>query len=259
MRIVTWNVNSLKARREVVEAFLDAETPDVLCMQELKLETDAVPVEIFETRGYEVAVHGQKQFNGVAIASKLPLTDIHRGLTPADEGQARLIAATVAGVHIVNLYCPQGQSEDSPKFAYKLAFYDALLAWLRDHHEETDELLVTGDLNIAPERDDVWDPGEFENVPSFHPLEHERWAKLIAWGLRDVVYPRLPDNPKLRYTYWDYRGMAFRFNRGMRIDHHLASPALAKRVIDAGVLRDWRRKREGRTPSDHAPLTLTIG
>lgn len=259
MRIVTWNVNSLNARRELVERYLDEEAPDVLCVQELKLDTDAVPTEVFSDRGYHVAVHGQPQWNGVLIASKTPLDDVHVGLPAGDQGQSRVIAATVDGVRVVNLYCPQGGSADSDKFPYKLSFYDALIDWIAKAHTPDQPLVVTGDLNIAPDPDDVWDVEEFVNVPTYHPLEHERWQRLVAWGLRDAVKERLPDNPKERFSFWDYRGMAFRLNHGMRIDHFLVTAPVEPRVTAAGIQRDWRKKRDGLTPSDHAPVFLDLG
>ncbi|MCB9506510.1 MAG: exodeoxyribonuclease III [Myxococcales bacterium] len=257
MRVVTWNVNSLNARGALVERYLDAERPDVLCIQELKLDTDAVPRELFEARGYEVAIFGQPQWNGVMIASLRGLADVERGLPAADEGQSRLIAATVDGVRIVNLYCPQGGAADSPKFPYKLRFYDALIEYVRglDLAQPT---LVVGDLNVAPAAADVWDPAALVDVPSFHPLEHERWGALIEAGLVDVVEPRLPDDPKERFTFWDYRGMAFRFNQGMRIDHILASAAAAERVVAAAPQRTWRKKQGDQTPSDHAPVFVDL-
>ena len=130
MKIVTWNVNSLKARGPYVEAFLDAVQPDILAIQELKLATDKVPTEIFTSRGYHLAIHGQKQWNGVLLASKKEITDIYRGLPDGDEGQSRLVAATIEGIRFVNLYCPQGSEETSDKYRYKLKFFDRLLSWL---------------------------------------------------------------------------------------------------------------------------------
>lgn len=258
MRIVTWNVNSLNARREFVELYLDEEAPDVLCVQELKLDTPDVPVEVFTSRGYEVAVHGQPQWNGVAIASKRGLSDVHMGLPEGDDGQSRLIAATIEGTRVVNLYCPQGGSADSDKFPYKLGFYDALIDWVAAEHTPDQPLVVTGDLNVAPDEDDVWDPAEFVDVPTRHPEELARWAKLVSWGLTDVVKPRLPKNPKERFSFWDYRKACFRFNRGMRIDHFLLTDPLLPRVAAAGVQRDWRKKKEGLTASDHAPVFLDL-
>lgn len=255
MQIVTWNVNSIKARSEFVALYLDERaSPDILCIQELKLEDERVPRDLFEERGYHVASHGQKRWNGVLIASKTPLEDVTRGF-PEDEGEARLIAATTAGLRIVNLYCPQGQSADSPKFAYKLGFFDGLLAWLEASCDTTQPLVVCGDINIAPRPQDIFDPEGFAGVPSFHPLEHERWQKLLDLGLHDAVVPHITDNT---YSFWDYRGGAFRFNRGMRIDHHLVSAPILERVEGAWIDRDMRKKRRGLTPSDHAPVGITL-
>lgn len=254
MKIVTWNVNSLKARREFVEGWLDANMPDVLCLQELKLDTDAVPVEMFEERGYHVAMHAQKQWNGVLIASRTPLEEVHQGL-PQDEGQARLVAATTAGLRIVNLYCPQGQSVSSPKFKYKLRFYAGLRRWIRKNHSPEDPLVVLGDLNIAPTADDVWDEFRMDGIPSFHPKEHVEWRKLEQWGLTDAVKPHVPAGA---YSFWDYRGGAFRMNQGMRIDHILVTAPLLPRVQDAWIDRDARKKRDGLTASDHAPVGVEL-
>lgn len=258
MKVVTWNVNSLNARGEYVQRYLDAEDPDILCVQELKLASEKVPVELFESRGYQVAVHGQPQWNGVLIASKAGLDDVHMGLPNGDDGQSRLVAATIAGVRYVNLYCPQGGSADSEKFPYKLAFYDALIDWTRAELERNRTLVMLGDLNVAPQPDDVWDPEQFVDVPSHHPEELKRWAELVGLGLEDVVYPRLPSNPKERFSFWDYRGMSFRFNKGMRIDHVLVTDDVADRVRSARVVRDWRKKKDGLTPSDHAPVEVVL-
>ena len=255
MNIVTWNVNSLKARAEFVARYLDSEQPDVLAIQELKLTADNVPTEIFAQRGYHLAIHGQKQWNGVLLASRTPIEAIHTGLPDGDEGQARLVAGTTGGIRFVNLYCPQGQSEESPKFAYKLSFFRALNAWLRAEHQASDALVVLGDINIAPTRDDLWDPDAFTNVPSFHPAEHEQYADLLAFGLEDVVLPHVEPGT---YSFWDYRSARFRYNHGMRIDHILATTSVAARVTGGGVHRQWRKKVDGMTASDHAPVFATL-
>ncbi len=256
MKIVTWNVNSLKARHDYVEGYLDTAKPDVLCLQELKLQTDAVPRELFESRGYHLAIHGQKQWNGVLIASKSPLTDVVCGLPGGDEGESRLVAATVDGIRIVDLYCPQGQTEDSPKFAFKLRFYAALQSWLAEHLDPASPWIVLGDLNIAPNEDDVWSPEAFENVPTFHPKEHEAWARLCALGLVDVVRPHLTTGR--HFSFWDYRGAAFRFNQGMRIDHILVTEPVRARVRSGWIDRDFRKKRDGSKASDHAPVGIEL-
>ena len=251
LSIVTWNVNSLKARADYVARFLDAESPDILAIQELKLATDKVPRDLFESRGYHLAIHGQKQWNGVLIASKEPITDQMSGLPEADEGQARLVACTTSGLKLVNLYCPQGQNTDSPKFPYKLSFFDALNDWLRENYRPDEDLIVLGDINIAPTADDLWDPAAFEGVPSFHPKEHERWQTMMDFGLEDAVLPHIE---KGTYSFWDYRMGRFRYNHGMRIDHILVTPSVMEQVVDAGVMRSWRKKVDGMTASDHAPV-----
>ena len=262
MLVVSWNVNSLKVRAEYVSMFLDAVQPDVLGLQELKLDAPAVPIEIFESRGYHVAMCAQKQWNGVLLASKTPLEDIVTGLSPADQDQARLVAATTRGVRFVNLYCPQGQSVESEKFPYKLGFYDALIEWLPTDADLTSPVVVMGDLNIAPEDRDIYDTSKFEGIPSFHPEEHARWARLVELGFEDTMVAHLDPGT---YSFWDYRGGAFRFNKGMRIDHVLATKPMAELTQDAWVERDWRKvkpvKRDDGTveklkPSDHAPVAV---
>ena len=255
MRIVTWNVNSLKAREDYVGLFLDQVSPDVLCVQELKLETSKVPAELFEVRGYHLAIHGQKSWNGVLIASRTPLADVARGFPDFDEGQARAIAATTAGIRFLNLYCPQGQSVESPQFPYKLAFFDGLRRWLDSRASPDEPLAVLGDLTVAPRPEDVWSVEQLAGVPSYHPDEHARWAALMDYGLEDAVAPRIAPGT---FSYWDYRGGAFHRNMGLRIDHILLTAPLAARVTTASVARDWRKKKQGLTASDHAPVMLEL-
>ncbi len=255
MRIVTWNVNSLKARHDFVAAYLDSERPDVLCLQELKLEDSQVPRELFTDRGYTLAVHGQRQWNGVLIASQTPLVDVHCGLPNGDEGDARLVAATTAGVRLVNVYCPQGQSVESPKFQYKLGFFDALIDWLPRTVSASQPGLLLGDLNIAPQPDDVYNVEAFTNVPTYHPDEHARWARLLDLGFADVSKPWLAPGT---YSFWDYRAGAFSRDNGMRIDHLLATAPLAARVRGSRVLRSWRKNQGELRASDHAPVEITI-
>lgn len=254
-RIITWNVNSLRVRADLVALLLDEERPDVLCLQELKLPEARVPRDLFRERGYALAIHGQPTWNGVLIASRLPMGQVERGLPAGDEGQARFVAASVAGLRLVNLYCPQGQHAESPKFAYKLKFYDALLDWLRREVQPGDPLLITGDLNIAPQARDLWDPEAWLGVPTFHPAEHARWRRMLEWGLADVAEPHLPPGT---YSFWDYRRASFHLNRGLRIDHFLASAPVATRVGSARVLRSWRKKRGELKASDHAPVELVL-
>ena len=255
MELLTWNVNSLKAREQFVGEYLDEVQPDVICLQELKQTEDAVPKGLFEERGYKLAIHGQRQWNGVLIASKKPISNVVKGLPDGDEGQSRLIACQIEDLKLVNLYCPQGQAEDSPKFQYKLRFFQKLRQWISENYTPDDNLLIVGDLNIAPLKTDVWDVGAFKNVPTYHPLEHEEWKELLSFGLEDVVHPHIEPG---QFTFWDYRGAKFRENKGMRIDHMLATKTVAAWVRGASIDREARKKRKGLAPSDHAPVLVTL-
>ncbi|MCB9758508.1 MAG: exodeoxyribonuclease III [Alphaproteobacteria bacterium] len=252
MRIVTWNINSLNVRKDHVAAYLDRVAPDVLCLQELKMTEGKVPRSLFESRGYQLAILGQKTYNGVLIASKADITDVERGYAPADRGQARLIAGTVDGVRIVNAYCPQGQDVDSEKFEYKLDFFDELLEWIAPQIELGEPFILTGDINIARQPDDVWSVAEMTDQVSYHPEEHARFDALLEVGLVDAVKPHLPPHT---FTFWDYRQASFQRGRGMRIDHFLVTPAVNTRVVRAWVDVDERRKDK---PSDHAPVVLEL-
>ncbi len=258
MRIFTWNVNSIIARQPLLERLLDAERPDVIGLQELKTTDDRVPMQVFESRGYHVLCHGQRQYNGVLLASRTPLLTTGVGLAVGDEDQARLCHATITtaagdSFHVVNLYCPQGATADSEKFAYKLRFYDALLDWLGPLPKA--RMIVLGDLNIAPEPRDIWDPVAMAAVPSFHPLEHQRWRALCGLGLSDAVASRVAPGT---YSFWDYRSLAFPRNEGMRIDHILVGDGVRGAVRGAGILRSFRKKIDGMSASDHAPVWIEI-
>lgn len=255
VKLVTWNVNGIRARKEYLEMYVDACAPDVLCVQEIKALPDVVPIEIFTNRGYTCVFQGQKGFNGVLIASKLPMENVHMGLEGGDDGQARLIGCTVAGIHIVNLYCPQGQSADSPKFVYKKAFYDTLISWVQTKHTPTDDLILLGDFNIAPFAHDLFNPALFVNVPTFHPEEHDRWNQLLEWGLQDLSTGFLPPGS---FTFWDYKQWAFQKNRGMRIDHFVGTASILPRVQDVVVRKDFRSPINDLTPSDHAPVEMIL-
>lgn len=255
MKIVTWNINSIKVRAEFVGMYLDKESPDVLCLQELKLSGDKVPRAVFEDRGYHLAVHAQKTWNGVLIASRQPIHDVIEGLGDAEEGQARMVVGTTHGIRIINLYCPQGQSADSPKFHYKLRFYEALREWIEDEVDLSVPTIVCGDLNIAPTADDIWDPFSMDGVPSFHPAEHEEWELLLELGLHDAVREHVAPGT---YSFWDYRGGAFHRGMGMRIDHILVSEPLRSRVEGAWIDRNERKKKGDLKPSDHAPVGIVL-
>lgn len=252
MLVVTWNVNSLKARAQHVADLLDRVSPSVLCMQELKQEDHAVAREIFEDRGYHLQTHGQRTYNGVAIASKLPMRDVRTGF-PGDQGESRFIHAVVDGVRILNLYCPQGRAVDDEKFQYKLSFYDHLIQWVADNVDPDEPFVMTGDLNIAPEPDDVYSVERMTNQVSYHPLEHARFQALLDWGLVDASKPYLPARS---FTFWDYRMNCWKRDVGFRIDHFLVTAPVLARVQGSRVLRDERGKERA---SDHAPVTLHLG
>ena len=252
MQIATWNVNSIKARHEHLEAWLDRRRPDVVCLQELKSIEAKLPVALFTSRGYQLEALGQPTYNGVAIASLRPITDVERGLPEGDEGQARVISGVIDGVRVVCAYCPQGSEVESPKFAYKLRFFDALIPHIAARLA-CGPLILAGDINIAPLPDDVWDDVEMKDQVSYHPLEHERFRALEGLGLIDVVKPRLAPRT---FTFWDYRELSFRRKRGMRIDHLLVTADVAARVTGAGVDIEERKKEK---PSDHAPVWISLG
>jgi len=253
MRITSWNVNSVRARLPRILAWLAEAQPDVLCMQELKCMDEQFPVEPFEDLGYNVAVFGQKSWNGVAIVSRSPISGVIRGIPDENDSQSRGMAAICGGVFVMNLYVPNGQSVDSDKYPYKLQWLDGLLAWLDDETTPEDDVVMCGDFNIAPEDCDVYDPEAWRDQVLCTAPERERFRRLIDWGLTDAL--RHFDSSDKAYTWWDYRAAMFRRGLGMRIDHHLVSRSVLERAT--GVEID-REARKGEKPSDHAPVTLVL-
>ena len=254
MRIVTWNVNSIRTRLPRCLALLARHRPDVLCLQETKVADGEFPSAPFEAAGYRATLHGQKTYNGVAILSRSEVENVQRGI-PDGEGdeQARLLAATVGGVRVVNVYVPNGESVDSPKFPYKLRWLERLAAWLRQTADPSKPLLVCGDFNIAPEDRDVHDPERWRGQVLFHPEEHKRLRSLCDWGLLDLLRGKHPE-PGI-FTWWDYRMGSFHRGWGLRIDLLLGSPPLAGRCSEVSVDREERKESTGEgKPSDHAPV-----
>jgi exodeoxyribonuclease-3 len=253
MKIAAWNVNSLKVRLPQLLDFLATRQPDVVCLQETKLTDDAFPVADLETAGYRVAFAGQKTYNGVAIVSRSEPTDVLIGIPNLEDEQQRVISATVDGVRIVCVYCPNGQSLDSDKYPYKLAWFDALAAWLKVELARFPKLAVLGDYNIAPEDRDVHDPEAWKDSVLVSAPERERFQALLALGLKDSF--RLFEQPEKTFSWWDYRMMGFRRNHGLRIDHILLSPPLAAACTSSTIDRDMRKLER---PSDHAPVVAEI-
>jgi exodeoxyribonuclease-3 len=255
LRIATWNVNSLAARMPRVLAWLQSAAPDVLCLQETKATEATFPSAELEALGYSSAADGDGPYNGVAILSRVGLDELSRGF-PGEPGfpdpERRSIAATCGGVRVWSVYVPNGRTLDSPHYAYKLAWLEALTAAVGEQLAGGAPLAVCGDFNVAPSDADVWDRSAF--VGSTHVSEPERAAiaKLLALGLTDVQPRALKGEP---YTYWDYRAGMFHKGEGMRIDLVLLSSALAGDVSDAYVDRDARK---GSKPSDHAPVVVDV-
>ncbi len=255
MRIATWNVNSLKVRMPRVEEWVAYARPDVLCLQETKLSDSAFPHLAFSALGYESVHHGDRQWNGVAILSRIGIDDVVDGFaSPLEpDSETRILTARCGSVLVTSVYVPNGRALDSDHYAYKLAW----LAKLRDHVDHlgrpNQPLAVCGDFNIAPEDIDVWDPKAF--VGSTHVSEPERQAlrHLEDWGLIDAFRQRYPED-KL-FSYWDYRAGDFHEHRGMRIDLLLVTKPLAERVTWALVDRNARK---GKLPSDHAPVFVDV-
>ncbi len=265
MRIATWNVNSIRARHSRVVDWLVTADIDVLAMQEIKCKPEQFPLEPFEAAGYEVVLHGLNQWNGVAIASRLPMTDIEigfggqPGFAKGHEGEdapleARAIGATIDDVRVWSLYVPNGRGLDDPHMDYKLRFLRALAddgaRWLRDNPGGA--LALTGDFNVAPTDADMGDPSFIVGLSThISPAEREAFSALAQAGFADVVRPLVPHG----YTFWDYKQLRFPRDEGMRIDFILGSPGFADRVVDARIERE---QRKGDAPSDHVPVVVDL-
>jgi exodeoxyribonuclease-3 len=267
MRIATWNVNSLRARLEKVQWWLERAKPDVLLMQETKLTDAAAPTAAFGDVGYELAHHGEGRWNGVAIASRCGIAEVVMNFgeplrppkTPdvADDepmAEARMMAAICGDVRVVSIYAPNGRSVDSPFYHAKLAWYERLARWLRDAADPTLPLAVGGDFNVAPSDADVWDAAACHGGTHVSEPERTAFMRLCAWGLQDAY--RLHHREPGRYTWWDYRAGNFHKNVGMRIDHLLVTAPLAARVVGAEIDREARKGKP--VPSDHTPLVIDI-
>lgn len=256
MKITTWNVNSLTARLARAEAWLRANQSDVLCLQELKLETQKFPHDVFEALGYRAAVFGQKTYNGVAILAKQSLpdfTDVVMGVPGFEDEQRRAIAVTIGDLRVIDLYVVNGQSIESDKFQYKLRWLDAVSAWLASERARYDKLVLVGDFNIAPTDADVHDPAAWSGQVLCTDQERAVFNYWLGLGLSDCF--RKFEQPPKTFSWWDYRMLGFPKNLGLRIDHILASPAVANTCTECMIDRN---ERKGEKPSDHAPVTATF-
>jgi exodeoxyribonuclease III len=254
MKLATWNVNSIRTRLPRLTAWLAARRPDVVCLQETKVTDDQFPVDELRALGYEALASGEQTYNGVAILTRTAAHEVARRLPGEDDdAQRRLLVADVAGLRIVNVYGPNGQEVGSEKYAYKLDWYGRLHAFLAASMSAAHPIVLAGDLNIAPEDRDVWDPEKWRGQIMFSDPERAAFRDLISWGLRDSLRLHRPEGGL--FTWWDYRAGAFHRGWGLRIDHVLLTAALAARCTAVEIDRD---QRKGPKPSDHAPVVVTL-
>ncbi|MBU8898396.1 exodeoxyribonuclease III [Corallococcus sp. H22C18031201] len=250
MKIATWNVNSVRARQQRLVDWLKSAQPDVLCLQELKCVDADFPFEAVREAGYFAAVHGQKTYNGVAILAREEPQDVVKGLSDGvEDSHARLIAATVRGVRVLSAYVPNGQSVDSDAYVYKLEWFRRLRRYLDTRHKPDEAMVLGGDWNVAPEAIDVHDPALWEGQTLFTRRERDALQQVGAFGLTDAFRKLHPTEQK--FSWWDYRMLAFPKNKGVRIDHLFLTAPLVERLTACDVDREARK---GQQPSDHAPV-----
>jgi exodeoxyribonuclease III len=258
MKIISWNVNSIRARLPRVTALLARHRPDLVCLQEIKTSTGDFPAAELAAAGYQAAVHGQAGRNGVAVLSRTELTDAARGFAddPVPE-QARVLSVTAGGMSVVTVYVVNGRQVGDPEYELKLRWLDAFTSWLRRTYQAASPLLVLGDFNVAPDDRDVYDPVAWRGRNLCSEPERRRVRTLLDWGLADLGRVGNPGSGP--YTFWDYRQGAFHRGWGLRIDLALATAPVATRCTAATVDRDERRPTAGQgKPSDHAPLIITL-
>ncbi len=253
VKVASWNVNSIKVRLPQLLAWLAQACPDVVCLQETKIEDTGFPRADIEAAGYHVLCSGQKTYNGVALLSKREASDVVMGNPLYPDQQKRLLAATIDGIRVVCVYVPNGQSVGSEKFAYKLDWLAAFNDWLAAQIGCGPRLIVGGDFNIAPEDRDVYDPSAWNGQILCSDAEREAFRRLLDLGLVDSF--RLFEQPPKSFSWWDYRMLGFQKNQGLRIDHLLLSPPLAAACTAAGISRELRKLDR---PSDHAPVTAEL-
>jgi exodeoxyribonuclease-3 len=253
MKLATWNINSLTVRLPQVLDWLAAHPVDVLALQELKLTDDKFPFDAFTQAGYSAQCFGQKTYNGVALLTRTPATEVVKNIPGFADDMARVISATIDGIRVIGAYFPNGQEPGSDKFEYKMSWLKGLRDWVRGELVKHPKLVLMGDFNITFDDADVWDPVALKDT--IHCTEEERYhlRALIALGLHDSL--RLFPQPEKSYSWWDYRNFAFRRNHGLRIDHILVSHALKDQVVACSI---DKAPRKNERPSDHAPVLLEL-
>ena len=246
MKIATFNANSIRSRLEIITDWLDTNKPDVLCIQETKVQDKDFPLDDIKATGYEVVFKGQKSYNGVATLSRIPIETVESGLDDEPRDEPRIINTKINGINIVNTYIPQGNSPDSEKFAYKLQWYARLKKYFKKRFKPSDMGLWLGDMNVAPEDIDVHNPKGLLGHVCFRQEVWDAFADVKAFGFTDILRKHYPDEQI--YTFWDYRGGSYANNRGWRIDHILTTDPLTKRSVGCYVDKTPREKEK---PSDH--------
>ncbi len=256
MRIATWNINGLRARRDFVLHWLEARKPDIVGLQELKLTDEQFPIEIFEAAGYSAVTHGQKAWNGVAVLSRKPAELVQRGLTSQEDFGARLVTVRVEDLSFSTVYCPNGKSVDHDDFPRKLAWFDALASYLKESVDSGAPAILCGDFNICPTALDSWNEERNAGHVFHTDAERQSFQRLLDCGFVDVFRETYPDTQA--FSWWDYRGGAFHRGLGLRIDFVLATKSALARVRSVEIDREYRKKKEGLTASDHAPVIVDI-
>ena len=255
MRIASWNVNSVRSRLEHLLAFLDDQKPDVVCLQELKCQEEQFPMDAITGAGYQAIVNGQKSYNGVAILSKLPAKEHHRGLIGnEDDPQSRYLEADIGGVRVIDIYAPNGNPIGTEKFTYKLRWLEFLHARMNTLLADEVPFLVTGDYNIIPEEIDAKHPDRWKKDALFQPESRAMYRRFLNLGLTDALRQQ-HGNEEGHYTFWDYFRQSFDHDNGIRIDHFLMSPDIADRCQKCWVDRTPRAKDK---PSDHTPILIDL-
>lgn len=253
LKIASWNVNSIKVRLEQVLDWLVQSDVDILAIQETKIIDEIFPISEFQSRGLHVKFAGQKTYNGVAIISKYPITDVITDISTLEDPQRRIMGATINGVRILNLYVPNGKEVGCDKYFYKLNWLTKISEFIKDQLSTYTDFVVLGDFNIAPSDHDVYDPVKWQNRILVSDPERQAFNDILTHGLKDSLRILKPEEKV--YSWWDYRAHSFRRNLGLRIDHILLSESLAKRLQSAEVDVNPRKSER---PSDHAPVSVII-
>jgi exodeoxyribonuclease-3 len=256
MIVATWNVNGIRARLDFVRHWLRERKPDVVGLQELKVSDEQFPYAELEACGYHCAVHGQKAWNGVAILTREESQVEQTGLPGQEEFGARLISATVGGIRFTTVYVPNGKQVEHDDYPRKLAWLDSLIQFVRSNDATTTDSVLCGDFNVCPTAKDSWNEEQFVDTIFHTTAERDRVRSLLDCGLTDVFRKLRPDSTE--FSWWDYRGGAFHRKRGLRIDFLLAGANVMSRVQGVEIDRDFRRKLDGLTPSDHAPVWIAL-